>query len=100
MALKFHGHYQKMAKFGCVAPMVTEYMTNDDGSVKEKEVKSNSPLPDADLFDLEANIKAKVNLEEQNTKIVGSSSADLEGIQDALNVPEQMEVKQDSKESE
>lgn len=100
MALKFHGHYQKMAKFGCVAPMVTEYMTNEDGGVEEKEVRSNSPLPDAELFDLEANIKVKVNLEEQNTKIIGSSSSNLEGIQDALNVPEQTEVKQDSKEIE
>lgn len=70
--LKFHNHYQKMKKYGCAAPMVKRMHINEDGSVEFSSKPSNDALPSAELYDLETNLKAKVNLDAVPTKIVDS----------------------------
>lgn len=71
MSFKFHNHYQRMQKFGCVAPLMKTEKMDADGNVKVVERSSAENIPvDASLFDLETSIKARVNLERVPTKIV------------------------------
>lgn len=65
--------------FGTVSRLVSS--TKDDGTVETKVVSSNAKLPDARKFDISAQIKAGVTLQEVNTKVLGSgvSTEELAG---------------------
>ena len=72
---KFHSNYQKMSHVGGAAPRIKSTKQHDDGTVEEVEISSASPLPDPELFDLESNIKAKVNLNQVPTKVIDNGQA-------------------------
>lgn len=58
-----------------------EQNIDDDGNVTEHMVVDSAPLPDIELFDLKAQIKAGVNQQDVSTKILGSSVAVSEAIE-------------------
>lgn len=91
--LKFHNHYQKMKKYGCVAPMVRRMHVNEDGSVEFSNKPSNDALPKAELFDLETNLKAKTNLDEVPTKIIDSGILTDAVINELNSITDEPETK-------
>lgn len=52
-----------------------EQSIDEDGNVTIKRVVDSAPLPDAELFDLKAQIKAGVNQQDVSTRILGSAAA-------------------------
>lgn len=91
--LKFHNHYQRMKKYGCAAPMVKRMHVNEDGSVEFSNRPSNDALPPAELYDLETNLKAKVNLDAVPTKIVDSGILTDAVINELNSIKNESEIK-------
>lgn len=90
---KFHNHYQRMKKYGCAAPMVKRMHVNEDGSVEFSNRPSNDVLPPAELYDLETNLKAKVNLDAVPTKIVDSGILTDAVINELNSIKDESETK-------
>lgn len=65
----------------CGAVCALEETTLETGTMEVSSVdlcKKN--LPEPELFDLESNIKAKVNLDEVNSKILSSPAVDIPAL--------------------
>lgn len=74
---KFHTNYQKMQHIGGAAPTIKSKITHEDGKVEEIEIFSTAPLPDPSKFDLKANIRAKVNLNQVPTKVIDNGQVGM-----------------------
>lgn len=62
----------RLPKFPVSAPSFKEIVVNGDSSVEEKNVPSNTPLPDPETVDLESILKAGIPLQRTNTKVIQS----------------------------
>lgn len=98
--LMFHSHYQRMSRIGGSAPKIKSTKTHEDGSVEELEISSATPLPDPSLFDLEKNIKAKVNLNQVPTKVIDNGQAGMILNEVLENYQESEQTQTQSKENE
>lgn len=78
-------------KLHCSTPVVDlEESTLETGAIVKKSVNvCCKVMPDPALFDLEDNIKAKVNMQEVSSKILGTESIDGAAFVDKLTQQEQ-----------
>lgn len=75
---------QKFHTCPCSGVGVVESVTLETGVIETHvEDACTKEMPDAELFDLETNLKAGVNIEEVGSKILGGSQVDIP--LDALN---------------
>ena len=69
---------QKFHTYPCSGVGIFESITLETGVIETRlEDACTKEMPDSDLFDLETNLKAGVNLEEVGSKILGGSQADI-----------------------
>lgn len=97
---KFHTNYQRMNHVGGSAPKIKSTKTHEDGKVEEIEISSAAPLPDPSLFNLEANIKAKQNLNQVPTKVIDNGQVGMILNEVLENYQEPTETQSQSKEKE
>lgn len=97
---KFHTNYQRMTHVGGSAPKIKSTKTHEDGKVEEIEISSAAPLPDPSLFNLEANVKAKVNLNQVPTKVIDNGQAGMILNEVLETYQEPVEIQIQTKENE
>lgn len=78
MSFRFRQEYNGSS---CGAVIALEETTLETGTMEVSSVDlCKKELPEPGLFDLESNIKARVNLEEVNSKILSRPSVDIPSL--------------------